>query len=114
MASMSGPARLKYDAEYAPPPAATDSAAGIGPPRRSNVQVTGAMAPVGSVIVYDGFAGPGVPSWQLMHFALKTGCTCVSQPTPTTSVADAGLVLIRWLRGVVPNSELLPATNASS
>src|SRR5262249_27165178 len=79
---------------------ATANAAGTGSFLRLKVHVI--TAPVaGLVTVYDGLAGPGVPSWQLMQCASKIGCTSptptelpgigeASQGTPTISVAGAG------------------------
>src|ERR1041384_8073059 len=114
IASVSGPATEKYDAEYDAPPAATVSAAGIALSVRSDVQVATSWPVVASVIGYDGFAGPGVPLGQLVQLSLKICCTTVLHGTPMTSFAVAGAAFARILRGVVPNIGVAPLAKVSS
>ena len=58
------------------------------------------MAPVAlSTIVKDGFAGPGVPSWQVTQPELSnSGWIAPSHGTPTTA-AWVKVFERRWLRG---------------
>src|SRR5262245_1079727 len=118
IASMSGPATVKYEDEYIAAPATSTNAAGSGSPFKLNTHVP-TSCPFLSVIVYDGLtcrplSRRWTPSWQPTHLASKIGCTWVGQPTPRMSVAATGAALTRMLRGVLPNISVAPVANVLS
>src|SRR5262245_36233969 len=95
---MSTPAIDTYEAGYVCGPSSLGIMTGVAV--RSNVNWNTTMLVTGSMIWYDGFAGPATPLWQPVQRPLNAGCTALSHAMPM-SLAEPAIVAGSFMPSVI-------------
>src|SRR5437868_12763849 len=98
MASMSGPAIVRYEAVKAGSPPMSANAAGSAVPSRLNVHWIDVPV-IGSVMVYGSMPAALLWSWHERQLSVKIFWTVVDHATPMT-LSRLVSIDMRWARGV--------------